>query len=257
MAVQKTEKMSAVMDDLNIKRPTYGRLIDESKETSDSDHTWLISMIDVVTILLVFFVILFVITRGKEKDNPLQKVEKENIFMADISLKPLQFPQKRIPSPEPKEEEPIPDSIKIKEELESMVDTLHLENEIFIKTAQKEVLIIMKENVTFSSGKADILNESVPVLEKIAEIITEYPSFEVIIDGHTDSVPIHTSRFPSNWELSAARALGVLKYFINDHDIDPSRFSVKGSADRVPIVSNDTPEKRAQNRRVEIRLREA
>jgi chemotaxis protein MotB len=67
---------------------------------------------------------------------------------------------------------------------------------------------------------------------------------------------IRTSLYPSNWELSAARAMSVLKYFMNNHGINPSRLSIKGYADQQPMAPNDTPENRAQNRRVEIRLRE-
>jgi chemotaxis protein MotB len=99
------------------------------------------------------------------------------------------------------------------------------------------------------------LQASVPLIAGIAEIIRTNPSYTVEIDGHTDTVPIHTSRFPSNWELSVARATSVLKYFIDVQGMDPSRFYVKGNADQRPVAPNDTPEQRAQNRRVEIRLR--
>ncbi|MBF0566970.1 MAG: flagellar motor protein MotB [Nitrospirae bacterium] len=99
--------------------------------------------------------------------------------------------------------------------------------------------------------------ETKPLLDKVAEIIQLYPQYAVEIDGHTDNVPINTHAFPSNWELSAARATNVLKYFINVHGMNPTRFYVKGSADSRPIVPNDTHEHRAQNRRVEIRLKES
>ncbi|KJU82777.1 OmpA/MotB domain-containing protein, partial [Candidatus Magnetobacterium bavaricum] len=72
----------------------------------------------------------------------------------------------------------------------------------------------------------------------------------------TDNIPIKTALYPSNWELSAARATSVLRYFIAKHAIEPDRLYVKGNADSRPLVPNNTPEQRAQNRRVEIRLKE-
>jgi len=90
---------------------------------------------------------------------------------------------------------------------------------------------------------------------EIAESIRKNPSYTVEIDGHTDNLPIHTPHYPSNWELSEARATSVLKCFIDTYGIDPSRFYIRGYADRRPLVSNDSPEHRAQNRRVEIRLK--
>jgi chemotaxis protein MotB len=115
----------------------------------------------------------------------------------------------------------------------------------------------MKEKVTFNPAEAEIIQSSGPILSNIAEIIKEHPSFLVEIEGHTDNIPIKTSHYPSNWELSVARATNVLKFFIDNHSIDPSRFSVKGSADQKPVASNDSPENRAKNRRVEIRLKES
>ena len=115
----------------------------------------------------------------------------------------------------------------------------------------------MKEKVTFMPGEVDVLEGSQHLLDRIAEIINRYPAYLVEISGHTDDVPIRTPLYPSNWELSVARASSVLKYFIHTHSVDPSRLSIKGNADKKPLTSNDTPENRARNRRVEIRFIQA
>jgi len=135
------------------------------------------------------------------------------------------------------------------------MNNLYLGDDISIHVSNKEIIITIKEKVTFSPGEADILDSFKPVLDNIAEIIHKYPYFHAEIIGHTDNVPINTFRYPSNLELSVARATSVMKYFINDHYINSSRLSIKGDADKEPIAPNDTPVNRALNRRVEIRLK--
>ncbi|MBU1862746.1 MAG: OmpA family protein [Candidatus Omnitrophica bacterium] len=109
----------------------------------------------------------------------------------------------------------------------------------------------------FNSGQADIRQGAKPTLEKIAHILkTQLFQFPVIIEGHTDNIPVKQSgqrtRWKSNWELSVARALAVVYYFVHEAGIEPERLSVVGYGEYKPIASNNTPEGRAKNRRVEI-----
>ncbi len=130
-----------------------------------------------------------------------------------------------------------------------------LEDDVSVHAIDKEIIITMKERGTFRPGEAATLESSRPMLENIARVIQTHEAFQVEIEGHTDTVPIQTPLYPSNWELSVSRAASVLRYFIHDHGIDPSRFSIKGSADQKPVADNDTEDNRARNRRVEIRLK--
>lgn len=102
----------------------------------------------------------------------------------------------------------------------------------------------------FDSGSAEIKPEFLPILDKIAEELLQIPN-EIRIEGHTDNRPINTPRYPSNWELSTARAASVARYLIRK-GIDPKRISIVGYGELKPLTSNDTPEGRARNRRVEI-----
>ncbi|RKY02559.1 hypothetical protein DRP77_07715 [Candidatus Poribacteria bacterium] len=113
---------------------------------------------------------------------------------------------------------------------------------VILKTSGKPVM--------FDSGSAQIRPEFIPILRKVAEEIKRLPN-KVRIEGHTDNRPIHTWKFPSNWELSAARATSVLRFFIGE-GIDPDRLFAVGYGEYRPIAPNDTEEGRAQNRRVEI-----
>jgi chemotaxis protein MotB len=182
----------------------------------------------------------FVMTKNAGKDKRIREDSSAEVPLAETGLKT-----------------PLPAAAeKMRSEMNSLIRDLKMEQDVSVETIRKGIVITMKENVTFRPGEAEILKDSGPVLDNIAGIIRRHPSYAVEIDGHTDNVPIKSRLYPSNWELSVARAASVLRYFIGVHGIDPSHLSIKGNADHRPVAPNDTPEQRAQNRRVEIRLRE-
>lgn len=115
----------------------------------------------------------------------------------------------------------------------------------------KAVRILLTSDLLFDTGKADLKSGSIAVLKKVATILRKTP-YMVRLVGHTDNVPIHNAHFPSNWELSSARACAVARFLINDAHIDAARFSVSGDADYQPLLPNTTAENRAVNRRVEV-----
>lgn len=219
---------------------SYRRLIEKSKSSIDSDSNWLITLSDLLSLLLVFFMMFFVMTKNTKR---LENVEQGK-------TQSLSYPATILPQATDVVRE------RIKNEVTSEISNLSLINDVSVKAVDKEIIITLKEKVSFSPGEAVILKRSETILDNIASIIERYPTFNIEIEGHTDNIPIKTSLYPSNWELSVGRSTSVLKYFINKHGIDPSRLAIKGNADQHAIVPNDTPENRAQNRRVEIRLKE-
>jgi chemotaxis protein MotB len=108
--------------------------------------------------------------------------------------------------------------------------------------------LILQEKILFSPGCAELKPEIYPILDKLYEMLKDLPN---PVEGHTDSIPISTEKFPSNWELSTARASSIVRYFIAK-GINPERLKASGYADTKPIASNAAPKGRAQNRRVEI-----
>jgi chemotaxis protein MotB len=103
----------------------------------------------------------------------------------------------------------------------------------------------------FASGSADIRASSLGALDKVAQIIKD-SNRKVIIEGHTDDQPIKTAEYPSNWELSAARATKIVRYLIIRHKIPADRLTAVAYADQKPVAPNDSEENRARNRRIEI-----
>jgi chemotaxis protein MotB len=108
--------------------------------------------------------------------------------------------------------------------------------------------------ISFAPGTAELRREMFPVLEEVMDMMRTRPELKLEIVGHTDDRPIATAEFPSNWELSAARASGAARYLIQS-GIDPSRLSVEGYAAFRPVAPNDSGDSREANRRVEIRFR--
>jgi chemotaxis protein MotB len=109
----------------------------------------------------------------------------------------------------------------------------------------------LTDRALFEVGVAAISPQAFPLLKKVGETISR-ADFEVRIEGHSDDLPIKTAQFPSNWELSTARAVNVLRYFIETGTISSQRLSAAGFGEFQPLVPNDSIEHRAQNRRVEI-----
>ncbi|GGO78422.1 flagellar motor protein MotB [Marinobacterium nitratireducens] len=144
-------------------------------------------------------------------------------------------------------------------EMEAVEFAASLSNEIGeglveIETDGARIIIRVKEKGSFDSGSSELKFDSIPVLAKIRDVLLGVDG-QVSIQGHTDNVPYSGTRFESNWDLSAARALAVAHELFADPRMDQSRFDVSGFADTHALVPNNTPEHRARNRRVEIVIR--
>ncbi len=139
---------------------------------------------------------------------------------------------------------------KVKE-LKELIKEKALSDQISVEFSEGEMLIRIESPVLFAIGKAQLKPQAYSILDKIIEITTETNN-RIRIEGHTDNIPIHTPQYPSNWELSTARALSVLRYFLGSGRISPERLAAVGYGQYHPLVPNDSPENRSKNRRVEI-----
>lgn len=132
--------------------------------------------------------------------------------------------------------------------IEALFENLEGVAEVFMD--ENGITVRVNGGLMFASGSAELRPEAAPVMERVTALLGKY-TFDLYILGHTDSVPIQTSRYPSNWELSAARATAALRYLVARGAV-PTRLVAVGFADSRPIVSNGTPEGRDRNRRVEF-----
>lgn len=124
---------------------------------------------------------------------------------------------------------------------------------VSVETDVSRVVIRIHENGSFPSGSAEFNPEFMPIMDKITAVVNGSRG-TVTVAGHTDNIPIKAGLYRSNWELSAARAVSVAQALLTDGTVDENRLIIEGHADTVPLTDNDTPEGRAENRRVEIIL---
>jgi chemotaxis protein MotB len=122
-----------------------------------------------------------------------------------------------------------------------------------VRVVRGRMVVELAENILFDSGRADLKKEGQEALTQVAGVLSTIENRDFQVAGHTDNIPIKSARFPSNWELSTARAVVVTK-FLGQEGVDPSRVSAAGYADTQPVASNADPEGRKQNRRIEIVL---
>ena len=141
----------------------------------------------------------------------------------------------------------------LRAEMEQYLAEARLTEKIGVASTQHGLFLTFEDKVPFDSGKADVQRELFPVLDKLAEIAERRPELQLQISGHTDDRPISTPEFPSNWELSAARAARVARY-LSQRGIEPGRLSIQGHAAFHPLAPNADLDGRKANRRVEIRL---
>jgi chemotaxis protein MotB len=217
------------------------------EEWGKSRGRWLLTFNDLMTLLLTFFVLLFTMS---SLDFRRLKLLQGSLKGALGVLKEGKRVEVEIIEPVILSEEMVE---KVLTEIQDSIRSSGFEPDVVVTQTEKEAVITLADTILFESGIADINPGALPLLDKICSLLSKI-SLPIRIEGHTDNLPIHTERFPSNWELSIARAVNVVKYFIKVGKISPRRLSAVGYGDSKPIFPNDTPEHRARNRRVEIVL---
>lgn len=232
-------------------------------EEHENHERWLISYADFITLLFAFFVVMYSISSINEGKYRVLSDSLVNAFKnaptADQALRLSQAQPKTRPiKPAPlKKLEPVLDP-KIKMRTESMrqvaqdllkvLEPLISHNQVKITQSVRGVTVEINAAVLFAPGQATLQPESVKVLTSVAQILAQIPN-QIQVEGHTDDIPINTVYYPSNWELSSARASSVVRLF-GANDVAPERMVAIGYADNRPVVPNTDSESRTRNRRV-------
>jgi chemotaxis protein MotB len=225
--------------------------LQQPAEASPLDnHRWLTTFNDMITLLMVFFVLLFSmgnmdVKRFKHFQNALQSAmgvlnQGRRAPAGIIAGKPVDAMQA---------DEKIPESTTIESNKAQFDDTKGLEAEY----TSKGIHLTLDDNLLFPSGSSKLTAGGTVLLEKVARIIKPL-NRAIRVEGHTDNRPIATSVFPSNWELSTARAVSVVKYLIDAGGIAPHLLAAAGYGDSKPRAPNDSEINMSKNRRVEIIL---
>jgi len=264
-------------------------------EEAAEEDTFVWSLLDLMTILLIFFIFIYAQSTGHMgSSQPIHPLMREQISVVQIKAQPPQKPmalpieQPQIlpstsinfpeviteitsatgsisaqisPLAEPQETEGMEESIEqgmdasiaqIREDALKAMDESDAQA-FSLRWNQRHLIFVLGEQVTFPIGQAELLESFQPTLQRIATLIASKSGYTVVVSGHTDDTPIKTVQFPSNWELSAARAISVAKS-LTENGVDPARVSIQGNAEFLPLYENSTPENKQANRRVEITL---
>ncbi len=225
-------------------------------EQGGQRERWLISYTDFVTILLILFVAIAAQGLHSAQTQPHQSQQPKPVPLASTIPKPPSEPQaepkpqaelkpQTETKPEPKTKPQDPVLVQALEKLRSQGLDSRLE--------ARGLVISLPQAILFPSGEDRVVPAALPIVSRIAEVIAGVPN-KVALVGHADSVPIHTKRFQSNWELSAARSVKLLELLTTRYGISESRLSAQSYGSNDPKDSNDTEAGRAENRRVEILL---
>ena len=230
-------------------------------ENSGVTSGWLTTFNDLVTLLMVFFVLLFAMgSMDKQRIKEFQSALRSGLGVlgsgsrVSIAVQQTQTPISPVgPMSQGKNETEPEGEWAGKDPSDDKFSEFAAQSGINVRYSKQGIHISFEDGLVFDFGRADINTKGFEFLDKIAELIQQN-TYAVRVEGHTDNVPIHTQRFPSNWELSIARAVSVVKYFIDAGKIDPQRLSAVGYGASRPLMANNSPGNRAKNRRVEIVL---
>jgi len=222
------------------------------EEEHQNAERWLLTYADLITLLLAFFIMMYVFSKRDAYKYDEVASHLKTIFSGGTGLagkgsvtaaSPIDMLSRGASSGE------------IKRQLEGeFLDKNHDKfggENISIFSDERGVVIRVLDKAFFDEGKADLKEGAKSALDKIVPIIKNIEN-HIRIEGHTDNVPISTTEFKSNWELSVRRATEVVRYLIEKRGLPPERISATGYAEFRPVVKNTSPQNRALNRRIEI-----
>jgi len=237
----------------------------ENPSSRPGHERWLITYADLITLLMIFFVVLYTMSRidaGKyevlARSLHLQFRHAESVLELGDGVP--EEPVAVVPPSTP--DVPVADEARKREErefretlqmIEAFIRDNDLETDVSVGNTPAGIAIRLSDRLLFDLGSAVLRQSSYPVLDKLSELLARLEGATISVQGHTDDLPVLPGgRFRDNWELSAGRALSVLRYFTEAKGLDERRFEVAGYADTRPVAPNSSEENRQLNRRVEI-----
>lgn len=235
------------------------------------DESWLIPYADLLTLLLALFIVLFAMSSVDAQKFQLMSKAFNEMFTGGTGLLDFQSPEsdgsmdvpnlkkqggtktsKKQESDSAMQKKDREELKALQEKVNSYIQQKKMTTKLQTSLTDEGLLISIRDNVLFNSGSAEIRAEDIKTASEIADLLIMDPPRNIIISGHTDNVPIRNSRYESNWELSVMRAVNFMKIILDNDKLDPRWFSAKGFGEFQPLASNNDPNGRAKNRRVEI-----
>ena len=210
---------------------------------------WLIAYVDLITLLLALFVLIVPFATLNESKFREMAQSLSSVMRGGVPLVKLPVAiETDLPAGGPR----AADAEEVARQLREETKAQGISHLVAVKAVGDKVELEIRDDVLFDVGSAQILDKGAHLLDALAPIL-EAGKYWISVEGHTDNVPIATEYFPSNWELSTARASNVVRRFV-ERKIEPTHLRAVGHADTVPMADNTAPEGRARNRRVNLVL---
>lgn len=226
---------------------------------------WLLTYADLITLLMVFFVVLYSISRTDEaKYRQLAAVLRETMLHGNKGnsvISTSKFPvgaDKLMPnatasSMSREGQAELMSLQEVGRELAQALQEAGLSGQVNVTLSERGVIVSFADSVFFKRGLAEMKPEATQVLERIAPILKRFPN-KILVEGHTDDLPNRLKQYPTSWELSVARAVAVTRHLTEREGLDPHRIGATGYGEWQPAYPNDSEENRARNRRVNLVL---
>ena len=229
-------------------------------EEHENHERWLVSYADFITLLFAFFVVMYSISsvnEGKFRTvSESIKAALHPIVSTPSTTLPFTIGQNRALTVNPTVEDAKEPAVRrLRQIMRSLKNETHLEIIELKELTNGDIVLTLPDTVLFRSGESVLRPQARPFIQAISEVLIEL-NRHVRVEGHTDNVPITTVQFPSNWELSATRAVTVVRTLSERYGVQSNHLTAVGHADSRPLTDNLTPESRAKNRRVEIVVQE-
>ena len=229
-------------------------------EEHENHERWLVSYADFITLLFAFFVVMYSISsvnEGKFRTvSDSIKAALNPVVSPSSTLAPFTIGQNKALALKPTIEAAKEPAVRrLRQIMRSLKNETKLEIIQLKELTNGDIVMTLPDTVLFHIGQSSLRPEARPYIQAISEVLIELDR-HVRVEGHTDNVPIATAQFPSNWELSAARAVTVVRTLSEEYGVQSSHLTAVGHADSRSLTDNLTPENRAKNRRVEIVVQE-
>jgi len=215
----------------------------------DRSERWLLTYADLITLLLIFFCVLYSMSSISSKKFDALAQSLSIVFGGSGKSGVLDAGRSIIPGDKIYKQHL--EMQNTEERIKRMIAQLGLEGKITATRQDRGLVVSLKDTLLFNRGEADLTSQARDIINKVAQIVKNIPN-AIRVEGHTDTDPIHNTKFYSNWELSTARATNVLQYMMRSSGIPPDRLSAAGYGEYKPIASNDSERNKALNRRVDI-----
>ncbi len=239
-----------------------------NEEEAEGVADWMLTYSDLVTLLLTFFVMLFSMANiDKQKFEQVAmslrssflQMSNGEMLHTNTGRETLDYTEEYTPVDveelevlsEALNEEPNMELMDVKEQLQKAIDEMNLNDYIKLLDSREEVIMRFNSLLLFDTGSAEIRHSGKELLVKTGQILSGIHN-EIMVQGHTDNVPIETLIYPTNWELSTRRATNVVLFLVANTSMDATKLTATGNGEFKPLASNDTEEGRQKNRRIDV-----